>query len=87
MNVLLDILVAVCTVATAGVTLFTTVTRPLSKYSEQIAKSNVEQARTNATLRDVNEQLTALIAENKSEHGTFREMLMDHEKRIFKMED
>ena len=87
MEFLLNILTAVCTVVTAGITLFTTVTRPLRKYSEQIAESNVEQARTNATLRDVNEHLTALIAENKSEHGIFREMLMDHEKRIYKMED
>lgn len=84
---ILGIVQTVCTVATIGLTLFTTVSRPLHKFSEQLAKSNLEQARTNATLNNVNTHLTELIAENKSEHGTFREMLTDHEKRIYKMED
>lgn len=87
METILNVVQTVCTIATVGVTLFTTVSKPLRKFSEQLAKSNLEQAHTNATLKDVNTHLKDLIAENKTEHTAFREMLVDHEKRIFKMED
>lgn len=87
MEIVLNIVQTVCTVLTVGVTLFATISKPLRKYSEQLAKSNLEQAHTNATLKDVNAHLKDLIAENKSEHTAFREMLIDHEKRIYKMED
>ena len=82
----MDIVQTIATVITVGITLFSTVAKPLQKFSQHLAASNVEQMHTNEALKDVNENLKALISENKTEHMEFREKLVDHEKRIYKME-
>lgn len=74
-------------IITTGLTLFGTVAKPLQKYSKQLAANQTEQALTNEALKDVNEHLKTLIVENKSEHAEFRSMLVDHERRIYKLED
>lgn len=81
-----DIVQTTATVLTVGITLFNTVAKPLQKFTQRLAESNMEQAHTNAALKDVSENLKSLIDENKTEHAEFREKLVDHEKRIYKME-
>ena len=86
MDVLLNILQIVTTIITVGVTLFNTVAKPIKNFSAKLAESNMQQIETNAALKDVTSNLRELISENRAEHAEFREMLVDHEKRIYKME-
>lgn len=86
MDTLLDIIQVFATIITVGVTLFNTVAKPIRSFSKQLAASNAQQVQTNAALKDVTDNLRELIVENRSEHAEFREKLVDHEKRIYKME-
>lgn len=86
METVFDIVQLVATVITVGITLFTTVARPISNFSKQLALSNAQQVQTNVALKDVTDNLRELIVENRAEHAEFRDKLVDHEKRIYKME-
>ena len=86
MHTLMDIIQVVATIITVGITLFNTVAKPIRSFSKQLAASNAQQVQTNAALKDVTDNLRELIVENRSEHAEFREKLVDHEKRIYKME-